>query len=153
MKSNLLFFFEQSPSLVSALARKRLEIHVRALARHAAREWRAMRAVCGRKVLSTGSCSLFAVAAVVVLAGYLAIGFAPSAQALPSFARQTGQPCGTCHTSFPGLTPFGRRFKLLGYTTGGGQFRTTPFSSNDARNVQAEYNKLLGYAETVKVPP
>ena len=75
------------------------------------------------------------------------------AQALPSFARQTGQPCGTCHTDYPALTPFGRRFKLLGYTTGGGQFRTTPFSSNDARNVQAEYNKLRGYAETVKVPP
>lgn len=40
------------------------------------------------------------------------------AMALPSFARQTGQPCGTCHTDFPALTPYGRRFKLLGYTTG-----------------------------------
>jgi hypothetical protein len=112
-----------------------------------------MRADYGRDVLSAGSCRLFAVAAVVVLAGYLMIGFAPSAQALPSFARQTGQPCGTCHTDYPALTPFGRRFKLLGYTVGSGQFRTTPFSSNEARDVQAEYNKLLGYAETVKVPP
>src|SRR6516225_2275205 len=50
------------------------------------------------------------------------------AYALPSFARQTGQPCGTCHTDFPALTPYGRRFKLLGYTTGGGPYRTTPFS-------------------------
>src|SRR5476651_286195 len=49
------------------------------------------------------------------------------AQALPSFARQTGQSCGACHTDFPGLTPFGRRFKLGGYTLGGGDFRTTPF--------------------------
>jgi hypothetical protein len=49
-----------------------------------------------------------------VLVGFMTIGFAPPAQALPSFARQTGQPCGTCHTSFPSLTPFGRRFKLLG---------------------------------------
>jgi hypothetical protein len=56
----------------------------------------------------------------------LTTSFAPPAQALPSFARQTGQPCGTCHTDFPALTPYGRRFKLLGYTTGGGQFRTTP---------------------------
>jgi hypothetical protein len=47
---------------------------------------------------------------------------------LPSFARQTGQPCGTCHTDFPALTPFGRRFKLLGHTVGGGQVRTAPFS-------------------------
>jgi hypothetical protein len=68
-----------------------------------------------------------AVGVVVVLAGFLTIGFAPPAEALPSFARQTGQPCGTCHTDFPALTPYGRRFKLLGYTTGGGQFRTTPF--------------------------
>ena len=94
-----------------------------------------------------------ALAELVLLAAWLTIGFTPSAQALPSFARQTGQPCGTCHTDYPALTPFGRRFKLLGYTTGGGQFRTTPFSSNEAQNVRAEYNKLLGYAETVKAPP
>jgi hypothetical protein len=49
------------------------------------------------------------------------------ADALPSFARQTGQPCGTCHTDFPGLTPFGRRFKIDGYTTSGGKYRTTLF--------------------------
>jgi hypothetical protein len=39
--------------------------------------------------------------------------------ALPSYARQTGQPCATCHSAFPQLTPFGRRFKLEGYTAGG----------------------------------
>lgn len=44
----------------------------------------------------------------------------PGASAVPSFARQTGQPCATCHTAFPELTPFGRRFKLGGYTMGGG---------------------------------
>ena len=44
----------------------------------------------------------------------------PPASAVPSFARQTGQPCATCHTAFPELTPFGRRFKLGGYTMGGG---------------------------------
>jgi len=41
------------------------------------------------------------------------------ASALPSFARQTGQPCASCHNAFPQLTPFGRRFKLNGYTLGG----------------------------------
>jgi hypothetical protein len=50
-----------------------------------------------------------------------------SAQALPIFARQTAQPCGNCHTDVLGLTPFGRRFKLGGYTLGGGPFRKTLF--------------------------
>jgi len=38
--------------------------------------------------------------------------------AVPAFARQTGQPCTTCHTSWLELTPFGRHFKLTGYTIG-----------------------------------
>jgi len=84
---------------------------------------------------------------VAVLAGFLTIGFAPPAQALPSFARQTGQPGGTCHTSFPSLTPFGRRFKLLGYTTGGGLYRTTPFSDNPGP--RDEYAALRGYAARI----
>lgn len=41
------------------------------------------------------------------------------AAAIPAFARQTGQPCASCHTAFPELTPFGRMFKLGGYTLGG----------------------------------
>src|SRR6476661_7907911 len=40
------------------------------------------------------------------------------AQAVPSFARQTGQECVACHVSFPELTPYGRYFKLTGYTIG-----------------------------------
>lgn len=43
--------------------------------------------------------------------------FSPSSvNALSSFARQTSQSCGTCHYSFPELTPTGREFKLNGYT-------------------------------------
>ena len=43
-----------------------------------------------------------------------------SADALPSFARQTGQSCVACHAGgqFPELTPYGRLFKLTGYTIG-----------------------------------
>jgi hypothetical protein len=37
-------------------------------------------------------------------------------QAIPSFAMQTGMKCNECHTVFPELTPFGRLFKLGGYT-------------------------------------
>src|SRR5439155_7078406 len=40
------------------------------------------------------------------------------ANAVPSFARQTGQECIACHVSFPELTPYGRYFKLTGYTIG-----------------------------------
>src|ERR1700720_2987893 len=110
-----------------------------------------MRGDGGRFTRAFGSGRLFtAVAVIAVLAGYLTIGFAPPAQALPSFARQTGQPCGTCHTDFPALTPYGRRFKLLGYTVGGGEFRKTPFppfpAASDAR---AQADQLRGY---VKVP-
>src|SRR6202140_3094708 len=109
-----------------------------------------MRGNCGRFIRPVGNCGLFAaVAVVVVLAGFMTIGFAPPAQALPSFARQTGQPCGTCHTDFPALTPYGRRFKLLGYTTGGGEFRTTPFSSQAGKDARAEYDKMLGYVKTL----
>jgi len=43
-----------------------------------------------------------------------------SAHALPSYARQTGLPCQTCHTiAFgPALTPYGQQFKLNGYVWG-----------------------------------
>src|ERR1700720_478998 len=100
-----------------------------------------------------GNCRLFAaVAAGVVLTGFLTFGLSPPAQALPSFARQTGQPCGTCHTDFPALTPYGRRFKLLGYTPGGGEFRTTPFSSTTGIAARAELDKLRGYAKGIEPP-
>ena len=54
------------------------------------------------------------------LAAVIASGLSTPAKAVPSFARQTGQPCATCHTNFPELTPYGRRFKLGGYTATGG---------------------------------
>ena len=41
-----------------------------------------------------------------------------AALAVPSYARQTGEACVACHVSFPELTPFGRLFKLSGYTLG-----------------------------------
>jgi len=43
---------------------------------------------------------------------------ATGALAVPSFAVQTGQPCASCHVGGfgPQLTPFGRNFKMNGYT-------------------------------------
>jgi hypothetical protein len=59
-----------------------------------------------------------------LLSAFLASG---SAHAVPSFARQTGQNCVACHAGgqFPELTPYGRMFKLTGYTIGQ---RTLPLS-------------------------
>jgi hypothetical protein len=51
----------------------------------------------------------------LMLAG-LTLIWAPAARALPSYARQTGQQCVACHNGFPELTPYGRQFKLNGYT-------------------------------------
>ena len=55
-----------------------------------------------------------------VLLCTLATGlFVGQAQAVPSFARQTGMACAACHTVFPELNSFGRSFKLNGYTLTG----------------------------------
>ena len=59
------------------------------------------------------------------LAAMLASGFlAGRAAAVPAFAEQTGQPCVGCHVGGfgPQLTPFGRAFKLGGYTLDGRGF-------------------------------
>ena len=74
-----------------------------------------------------------AVGALVTLAG--------PAKAVPSFARQTGLACEACHTIFPQLTPFGRRFKLNGYTL------TTEHGVSD---VDSKGNSVLSLA---KFPP
>jgi hypothetical protein len=60
---------------------------------------------------------------------------------LPSYARQTGLACSACHYQFLTLTPFGRKFKLNGYTltnlpalvdkdstVNGGRLSLSPFS-------------------------
>lgn len=65
--------------------------------------------------------SIKMIAAICWLGGTSAIAaliFARPAAAVPAFAQQTGQPCKTCHVGGfgPELTPFGREFKLGGYT-------------------------------------
>jgi len=59
------------------------------------------------KHLSLATPWLIGIAIVLISSG--------SAFAIPSFSRQTGVSCAVCHTSYPGLTAFGRRFKLHGY--------------------------------------
>ncbi|HLW98437.1 MAG TPA: hypothetical protein VKR82_07315, partial [Candidatus Acidoferrales bacterium] len=55
---------------------------------------------------------------------------APTASAIPSYARQTGFPCKSCHYTPPELTPLGRAFKLNGYTMAGKPTVTSPGKGN-----------------------
>ena len=61
-----------------------------------------------------------------ILAGVFTLAVAAAfprvAGAVPNFSEQTGQPCTTCHVGAfgPQLTPFGRAFKIGGYTMSGG---------------------------------
>src|SRR5437660_10619646 len=95
--------------------------------------------------------AIIALGSAVLVGAPATIAFTGPAAALPSFARQTGQPCGTCHTDFPALTPYGRRFKLLGYTVGGGMFRTTPFPAF-ADNARAQAAKMGMYLKAPGAP-
>lgn len=63
--------------------------------------------------------------------------FSSPVRGVPSFANQTGQNCVACHAGgqFPELTPYGRLFKLTGYTIGE---RTIPLSGMG----------LMGYTKT-----
>ena len=73
-------------------------------------------------------------AAEVIMAWMLGLAmctaFAPDARAVPSFARQTQQPCTSCHIGGfgPQLTPFGRAFKRMGYTLSVGTDTKVPLS-------------------------
>ena len=56
----------------------------------------------------------------IALCAVALLAAASDATALPAFARQTGQNCVACHAGgqYPELTPYGRMFKLTGYTIG-----------------------------------
>jgi len=60
------------------------------------------------------------IALLAALASLASLFHAHPAHAIPSFSRQTSMACSSCHTSSfgPNLTPFGRKFKLDGYTQG-----------------------------------
>lgn len=61
---------------------------------------------------------LIGIVSLATVAGWF---YGEAAWAVPSFSRQTGMACASCHTNGfgPNLTPFGRQFKLDGYTMGG----------------------------------
>src|SRR6202035_2206951 len=67
-----------------------------------------------------------------IMATSFGLLFPALAQAVPSYAQQTGQPCTACHIGAygPQLTAFGRAFKIGCYTQTGGDVTTpVPFSA------------------------
>ncbi|HLI66099.1 MAG TPA: hypothetical protein VKU90_07015 [Caulobacteraceae bacterium] len=92
--------------------------------------------------MSTSGLVLRAAGAALALVAFgLAAG---RAAAVPAFAEQTGQPCAACHVGAfgPQLTPYGREFKLRGYTT-----RTVKF------NVPLSAMAVASYINTAKGQP
>jgi len=59
---------------------------------------------------------------IALLGAAIAMILCGDAKALPAFARQTGQACEMCHVGAfgPQLKPYGRDFKLYGYTASDG---------------------------------
>ncbi len=84
--------------------------------------------------------SRFGLSARLTLAA-LAILAVPAAEAVPSFARQTGMACEACHTVWPELTHFGRVFKANGYTLD---------NLKQVRGVTAQREEILSLAS---LPP
>lgn len=79
----------------------------------------------------------------LVLVAAALLLLAPKAQAVPSYARQTGQECIACHVSFPELTPYGRYFKLSGYTIG-----KSPLSGEGLSFLPVAVMAQAGYTST-----
>jgi hypothetical protein len=82
------------------------------------------------------------------LAALTVLGLASTvAQAVPSFARQTGSECVACHIGGVGaqLTAYGIRFKLSGYTDSDGKDGKVPLSARFQINA---YNPNAGDAIT-----
>jgi hypothetical protein len=77
----------------------------------------------------------------------LSFSLVQRAEAVPSFAQQTGQPCAACHVGAfgPQLTPYGRDFKLYGYTPSDGQSHLPPISFS----LQSSYTHTVAAQESL----
>jgi len=91
-----------------------------------------------------------------------ALGLASPVSAVPSYSRQTGEPCTSCHVGAygPQLTPHGRAFKLGGYSDGKtvvplsgtalmtfthtAKDQSEPASEHDGRNDNVALQEFLG---------
>ena len=77
--------------------------------------------------------------------------------AIPSFSRQTNLACSVCHYKFPELKPFGRLFKLNGYTmTGIATIQSTYKESSTLKLLKSlplSVAIITSYAKTAKTVP
>jgi len=70
--------------------------------------------------------------------------FKPEAHAVPSYSRQTGLPCASCHYAPPELNAFGRKFKLDGYV-----LKTKPELTDDKKDHNAALQLLEAFPLSV----
>jgi hypothetical protein len=70
--------------------------------------------------------------------------FKPEANAVPSYSRQTGLPCASCHFAPPELNAFGRKFKLDGYV-----FTTKPEVTDEKKDHNAALQLLEAFPLSV----
>jgi hypothetical protein len=82
-------------------------------------------------------------APILVIASLLVI-FQPDARAVPSYSRQTGLPCASCHFTPPELNAFGRKFKLDGYV-----FTTKPEVTDEKKGHNAALQLLEAFPLSV----
>jgi hypothetical protein len=73
----------------------------------------------------------------ILAVAWLLVVFKPEAHAVPSYSRQTGLPCATCHFAPPELNAFGRKFKLDGYV-----FTTKPEVTDEKKDHNAALHLL-----------
>jgi hypothetical protein len=65
--------------------------------------------------VTRGTPILLKALAPIILIALLILLYKPGVHAVPSYSRQTGMSCATCHYAPPELNAFGRKFKLDGY--------------------------------------
>jgi len=80
----------------------------------------------------------------ILVIAWLLFALKPEAHAVPSYSRQTGLPCATCHFAPPELTPFGRKFKLDGYV-----FTTKAQVTDDKKDHNAALHLLEAFPLSV----
>jgi hypothetical protein len=80
----------------------------------------------------------------------LALCLVDRSDALPSFAQQTDQPCSACHVGAfgPQLKPYGRDFKLYGYTSSDGQQHLPPI----ALSLQSSFTHTVADQSSIVAP-
>src|SRR6266699_5719218 len=86
----------------------------------------------------------FRISAISLSYVVLVLLFPNKSAAVPSYSRQTGLSCASCHYAPPELNAFGRKFKLEGYT-----FATKPEVSEDKKDHNSSLHLLESFPLSV----